>query len=164
MDLAFIRRLYAYNEWANARYFAAARALSNEALGRPITSSFSSIRDTLGHIVGAEWIWLRRWLGESPTAQPSWTTGATLDELRREMDAVEAARHRFLDGVDATRLTKAVSFRFLSGRAAEASLVTLLVHVVNHSTYHRGQLATLLRQVGATPPSTDLLLFPGAPA
>jgi uncharacterized damage-inducible protein DinB len=164
MDLALIRQLYAYNEWANARYFVAAGELSEEAYGRAVTSSFPSIRDTLGHVVGAEWIWLQRWLGESPTAQPSWTTGATRDELRRELDGVESARHGFLDGLDAARLGAPVSFRFLSGRPAEASLVALLVHVVNHSTYHRGQLATLFRQVGATPPPTDLLLFPGAHA
>jgi uncharacterized damage-inducible protein DinB len=64
--------------------------------------------------------------------------------------------------LDPAALGRTVAFRFLSGNAGEATLVSLLLHVVNHSTYHRGQLATLFRQVGVAPPQSDLLLFPAA--
>jgi uncharacterized damage-inducible protein DinB len=161
VNLEIIQHFYAFNEWANGRYFTAAAELSDEAFTRSIPSSFPSIRETLAHIVSAEWIWLQRWLGESPAAQPAWMPGASLGTLRRELDDVEASRKQFLGGLDATRVGQTVSFRFLSGKPGEASLIALLMHVVNHSTYHRGQLATLFRQVGAVPPGTDLVLFPG---
>ena len=161
LNLEIIQHFYAFNEWANARYVTAAAELSDEAFTRTIPSSFPSIRDTLGHVVAAEWIWLQRWLGESPAAQPSWVAAASLVALRRELDAVESSRQRFLASLDADRIGQTVSFRFLSGKPGEASLISLLLHVVNHSTYHRGQLATLFRQVGAVPPGTDLVLFPG---
>ena len=72
---------------------------------------------------------------------------------------VEAQRAAFLAGLSEARLGEAVRYRTLKGDEYENALGDLLRHVLNHSTYHRGQAATQLRQLGATPPATDLILY-----
>jgi uncharacterized damage-inducible protein DinB len=159
MTVDDVRALFAYDEWANARIFEAASALDPEQRTRRLTSSFPSIQETLAHIVMAEWVWLRRWKGESPTARPPWAGGAEVARLREALSAVEGERAGFLAGLTDARLGEPISYRTLKGEEQRGQLAGLCQHVVNHSTYHRGQAATLLRQVGATVPSTDLVVF-----
>jgi uncharacterized damage-inducible protein DinB len=153
------RQLFAYGSWANALMFSVAQGLSEEQLLAHAASSFPSLAATLGHIVGAEWIWLRRWLGESPTSAPSWAAAPVMAELAAQLAAVEAERASFVDSLSDADLDRAVSYRSLAGQAYSDPLDGQFRHVVNHSTYHRGQLATLLRQLGVTPPNTDLIRF-----
>jgi len=68
MELDSIRQLYDYNRWADRRILAKAGTLASEDFIRSMGNSFSSVRDTLAHILGAEWIWLERWQGRSPKA------------------------------------------------------------------------------------------------
>jgi uncharacterized damage-inducible protein DinB len=107
----------------------------------------------LGHIVGAEWIWLRRWLGDNPTAAPGWVAESSLSELRDRLAAVEAEREQFLTQLADDDLQRIVEYRRLSGEAHADRLADLVRQVVNHSTYHRGQVATQLRHIGVNPPT-----------
>src|ERR1039458_2617911 len=68
MDLDDIQTLYAYNRWTNQRLFAALEKLSDRQLATEVQSSFPSIRETVFHILFAEWLWLKRWQGTSPRA------------------------------------------------------------------------------------------------
>src|SRR6476661_1982684 len=77
-----IRPLYEYNAWANRRSLAAAEKLTVEQFTKPMGSSFSSIRDTLAHIYGAEWIWLERFQGRSPSGLPNVKDFEDLASLR----------------------------------------------------------------------------------
>ena len=70
MTLEYIRTLYRYNDWANAHMLEAASQLDQEQFGRDMGSSFASVRDTLLHMLYAEWIWLERWHGRSPEGAP----------------------------------------------------------------------------------------------
>jgi len=151
--------LFAYDAWANGEVFAAAEQLSDEQLTAAIASSFPSIRSTLGHIVGAEWIWLRRWLGEHPSGAPGWVEEASLSELKTQLGAIEAERARYLEGMTDAGLEQQVAYRSLKGEPDTQKLSGQLRHVVNHSSYHRGQVATQLRQLGRTPPGTDLIRY-----
>lgn len=159
MRVAEARRLFAYTEWANARLFAAAAGLSEEAFLAPVASSFGSVRDTLAHILSGEWIWLWRFKGETPTAAPAWVKRAGRAELREILAGVEAERRAFLDGLTEEALATPLTYRLLSGTEYRNTLADLVRHVVNHSTYHRGQAVTQLRQLGVTPPATDLIAF-----
>lgn len=159
MRVADVLSLYAYNEWANARIFSAAGELDQEVFTTPRGSSFSSIRDTVAHIATSEWVWLRRWRGESPSAQPEWSSlqdAAALTEKLREVAADRAAFLRELADAD---LARPLAYRNLKGDDFSEPLVDQLVHVVNHSSYHRGQVATLSRQAGFAAPATDLIVF-----
>ncbi len=148
-----------YGSWANALMFGAAEGLPPERLEAAAAGSFPSVVSTLAHIVGAEWIWLRRWLGDSPTGVPPWAAKPTLPELRAQLSGVETERDSFLDGLSDADLDRPVSYRTLAGHAHSDPLGQLLRHVVNHSTYHRGQLSAQLRQLGHTPPNTDLVRY-----
>ena len=156
MNAADIRRLYTYTDWANERMLATIDPLSDEQRTQVIPSSFPSILETLTHIAFAEWVWLRRWLGESPLSPPEGTSfGETRDRLR----AVAAERRAYLDGLSDDAVAGTVSYRSVKGDAFTMNLGDVLVHCANHSTYHRGQLVTMLRQVGAKPPGTDFTEF-----
>ncbi len=159
MTMDEARELFAYGAWANARALAAAEALTDEQLGAAAASSFPSVRATLGHIVAAEWIWLRRWCGESPTAAPPWVAESSLAELKARLLGLEAERAQYLGRLSDADLDRVVAYRNLSGEAHADRLSGLLRHVVNHSTYHRGQAATQMRQLGRTPPNTDLITY-----
>lgn len=159
MRIAEVQSLYAYNEWANARIFSAAAALDPEVFTTPRGSSFSSIRDTLAHIATSEWVWLRRWRGESPTAPPEWESLREASALTRKLAEIEADRRAFLDELSDDDLAKPLAYRNLKGDEFRQPLVEMLLHVVNHSTYHRGQIATLFRQAGLAAPTTDLIVF-----
>ena len=159
MTIGEVRGLFAYDAWANALVFEAAAGLSEEQLGQTVASSFPSVGGTLAHVVAAEWLWLRRWLGESPAGFPDWVAKAVLAELRARLSAVEQDREAFLASLSDGDLGRIVSYRNLAGQPFSDRLDGLIRHVVNHSTYHRGQAATLLRQLGLKPPSTDLIVY-----
>jgi uncharacterized damage-inducible protein DinB len=74
--------LYDFNAWANHRTIDAVATLTPEQFTKPMGSSFSSVRDTLAHICGGEWVWLERFLGRSPSAMPDNSRFADLDSLR----------------------------------------------------------------------------------
>jgi uncharacterized damage-inducible protein DinB len=159
MTIAEARQLLAYCEWANTRLFAAAEALAAEQLAAEAVSSFPSVRATLGHILGSEWIWMRRWEGGSPAAAPGWVEGASLPELRGHHGRVQSDRDEYMAGLTDEDLNRVIGYRTLAGKEAASPLADIIRHVVNHSTYHRGQVATQLRQLGVTPPSTDLVAY-----
>lgn len=159
MTLSELRRFFTYNEWANARILGAAEGLSREALTKDLASSFPSIRDTLSHIVAVEWVWLRRWKGESPSVAPDWAAAPDVQTLKARLRDVEAERAGFLDGLRDADLQRRVAYVNFKDEHWEYALGDLLLHLVNHSTYHRGQVATMLRQVGAGAPATDFLVY-----
>ena len=159
MNRQDIITLYDYNAWANGRILGAVEPLAPEAFLRDLKNSFPSVRDTLTHILGAEWIWLRRWHGESPSQILPATDFPSLASLRDRYSSVEKERRAFLEGLSEERLTQPFQYKDIAGNAHSLLLVQSLQHVVNHGTYHRGQITTMLRQLEAKPVSTDLSRF-----
>jgi len=157
--LGEILDLYAYNRWANARTLDATAALADEDYLRELGSSFPSIRDTLEHVLAAEWIWLSRWRGVSPARLRSDWNPVLHHALRSRWSAFEADQAEFLARLTEERLLEAIPYRQMSGEEFSDPLWRLMRHVVNHSTYHRGQVTTMLRQLGADAASTDLVVF-----
>jgi len=151
--------LYAYNRWANARVLDAVAKLNTEQYTRDLSNSFRSVHDTLTHILAAEWIWLRRWQGESPKALLNPADFPDLAALRAKWMEVELEQMAFVNNLTDERLGMPVSYINTKGKTWTYSLWQMLQHVVNHSTYHRGQVTTMLRQLGAEPAATDFLLF-----
>jgi uncharacterized damage-inducible protein DinB len=156
---ATIRELYAYNHWANQRTLASVEPLSAEEFTRDLGNSFSSIRDTMAHILGAEWIWLERWLGRSPRELLPAADFPSVEALRQRRHAVEQDLNRFLETLTPEGLQKSLAYINRAGEPFAYPLWQQMVHVVNHSSYHRGQIVTLLRQIGRTPENTDFLVY-----
>ena len=158
-DLAYFQELFAYNDWANDGLLDAVRVIESEQLKRDLGNSFPSVHDTLAHIAAAEWIWLERWLGRSPERLPNGPDFSGLDAVVEKLRTVRSDRNRWFRAVPQGALSQNVSYRNLRGVIYAYPLWQQLTHVLNHSTYHRGQVVTMLRQLGQKPASTDLLLF-----
>ncbi|NWJ40046.1 MAG: DinB family protein [Geothrix sp.] len=159
MTPADLLDLFRYDAWANARLASAILQLPPEAAAQDLGGSFPTLRTTFAHIVSAEWLWLERWRGSHPTAAPGWVASADLAQLVGQLKEVEAERDAFLAGLSEADLGATCAFTLLSGKAASHALRDLLVHAANHSTYHRGQLAAMLRRLGSPAPATDFLVY-----
>jgi len=159
MDVTDIRRLCRYDAWANARFLRVVEGLTEEQVTRSLTSSFPTVLHTLAHIVASGWIWVERWEGRTPTASPDWVRAPSLPVLRGQLADVEARLDRYLSSLTPEALARPFTWRRLNGEQVSARLGDVLVHLVNHGTYHRGQLTTMIRQVGGTPPGTDFSSF-----
>src|SRR5690242_4406857 len=154
-----IRTLYDYNAWANRRSLDAAAALTTEQFTKPLGSSFSSVRDTLGHIFGAEWIWLERFQGRSPASLPDVTHFTDIESLKESWVEFEPRLLNFVRGLTQLDLDRVLEYKTLKFGVYSNPLWQSMQHVVNHGTYHRGQVTTLLRQLGAQPILTDLMHY-----
>jgi uncharacterized damage-inducible protein DinB len=159
MSVEEIRYLFRYTVWANAQVFDAAGQLSADELTRDLKNSFPSVRDTLVHLLFAEWVWLRRWEGESPREVLDPSKYADVDAVRARLDDVARRREELLAGLDDAALARELIYTNSKGERWSYRLGHMMSHVVNHSTYHRGQVVTMMRQLGHDAPSTDLLMY-----
>lgn len=159
MTSDYVRQLLGFHYWARDRVMIAAGSLGAEQYARPMGNSFASVRDTLNHLYQAEWIWYSRWNGVSPTAFPEIDL-ADLDTLRERWLELEGKVRDYLDEAGEAGLQRIIPYRLMSGKESASPLWQMVAHVVNHATYHRGQVTTLLRQLGAAPPpSTDMITY-----
>jgi uncharacterized damage-inducible protein DinB len=154
-----IQLLFDYNDWANRRSLSAAEKLSGEQFLKPLGNSFSSVRDTLAHIYGAEVVWLERFHGRSPSSLPSVADFADFATLHDQW--TNHAQHliAFVRGLTQSDLDREMEYKTLKFGIYRNPLWQSMQHLVNHGTYHRGQVTTLLRQLGAQPILTDLMHF-----
>lgn len=159
MNVSEVRKLYEYNRWANRRVVEACGAIDASAFTRHSGGSFGSIRETLAHIAWAEWLWLERWQHRSPK-QAALPDASDLQAIARVIDDVARGQQSFIEQISDDRLSERIAYINIKGERWEYTLAEMLQHLVNHSTYHRGQIVTLLRQAGATTvSSTDFLLY-----
>jgi uncharacterized damage-inducible protein DinB len=159
IEVGTIRELYGYNRWANVRIFEAVRPLTPEQFGRDLGSSYPSVRDTLAHVVWAEWLWLQRWKGTSPRIVFEPADFPRAAALEAQWLGVAADQRVFLDGLTNQRLASMVRYVNLQGQPWEYPLWRQMYHLVNHSSYHRGQVTAMMRQLGSRAVSTDFLVF-----
>jgi uncharacterized damage-inducible protein DinB len=159
MNLQDLQTLLDYNYWARDRVFDALDPLTPEQAMRDLGGSFASVHDTVTHIYSAELVWFGRWNGESPTL----LTGAAFPDLaavRRAWAGHEAKMRAFVSDLGDAGVDRVFEFKMFSGQPTAAPFWQMLQHVVNHGTYHRGQITTKLRQLGAQPAkSLDMIAF-----
>lgn len=159
MTSDFIHQILDYHYWARDRLLLATDALSAEQYARPMGNSFSSIRDTLNHIYQAESLWYSRWNGVSPTTFPS-DDLPDVASLRSRWTALELKVREHVAGAGVTGLQRILQYRLMNGTEGASPLWQMVVHVVNHGTYHRGQVTTMLRQLGVAPAqSLDMITY-----
>jgi uncharacterized damage-inducible protein DinB len=151
MNLQDLRTMLDYHYWARDRLLDALEPLTPDQLNRDLGSSFKSIRETLVHTYAAEWAWHARWLGNSPTALLPADQFPDVAAVRRVWSQHERNMRAFLDGLGEDGVSRVFEYKLLSGQAGASPLWQMLQHVVNHASYHRGQVTTMLRQLGAKP-------------
>ncbi|HKH98850.1 MAG TPA: DinB family protein [Candidatus Sulfotelmatobacter sp.] len=146
MNLAdYLRRQFDYDEWANREVLAAIRA----------TGADERSLKLMAHILSAERLWLER-LKHQPQTSPVWPKG---DLAECEAQAAELARlwREFLDLITAGDVAQSISYKNSKGEVWTNAIVDILTHVVIHSAYHRGQIASHMRALGQTPAYTDFI-------
>ena len=156
----YIHTLIEYNYWARDRILASADPLSQEQLTRSLASSFGSVLETLVHMHFAEWIWHQRWQGTSPSSAPDSSGITSVAALRDVWRPLEAQIRAFVESLGPAGLSRVIEYKTMNGQAGRSAYWQMIVHLVNHGGYHRGQVATLLRLLGARPAqSTDMIVF-----
>ena len=159
MNTQDIELLYRYDRWANGLVFGCASKLTGEQLTMDLHSSHRSVRDTLAHILGANWVWLERWRGTSPKTLLDARQFPNVMSLSARLKEIEQQQIEFITTLTDESLDRVIAYTNTKGEHWEYPLGHLMQHVVNHSSYHRGQVTTMLRQLGADAASVDLLYF-----
>lgn len=159
VTLSTVRFLYDYHYSMNTKMLTACEALTPEQWDQPLGHSWGSVHSMLAHMLAAEIIWLARWKGDKPTTLPRAESFPALTDVRRAWSAVEAELRAFLADCDETRLQADFTYTNTRGRTVTVPFGPLLLHVVNHGTHHRGELAAMLTVLDVPHPEDDLLYY-----
>lgn len=149
-----------YNHWANQKLVQLYSPLDEAAANKTIVSSFPSVKQTFLHIWDAELIWLKRLQGHSLTAFPSENFQGGFNEVLNGLLSNSEDLHNFIAAQAEAFFEMPIEYRTLSGKAYSQIAFQMIQHCLNHSTYHRGQLITMARQLGLNDiPTTDFVDF-----
>ncbi len=159
VTLELLRFLFQFNLWADLRTLDASSSLTGEQFTRNLGSSFGSVRDTLVHLYGAEWVWNERIQGRSPTALVSGATFPDFASVRVKLEEMDRYYIDFVSRLTPEDLDRVMHYKSFAGDAFSNPLWQSLHQLTNHASYHRGQVVTMLRQLGVKPVSTDLIGF-----
>lgn len=154
-----ILRLFDYHHWAGDKVFDALAPVSAPHLDQKWGGSFGTGRALLRHVVAVEHLWYERWNGNSPKSIPEFPSDLSGADFRAEWHKARDNQERYLDEMSRDMLASELTYTNIKGERWTYPLVDILEHVVNHGTYHRGQITHLLRDLGFPAPSTDYLLF-----
>jgi uncharacterized damage-inducible protein DinB len=159
MTLDDMRILFEFNYWAKARLMGVLESLSDEQFAKDLGSSHGGIYGTLLHVVGAENIWLSRWTDKTVLKLLDPKDYPTLAAVRKKWDEVEHGMSEFVSSLTEENISAVVTYKTTEGKQFSYPLWQMMQHVVNHSSYHRGQIVTMLRQLGIRPVGTDLIAY-----
>ncbi|MFN8249696.1 MAG: DinB family protein [Ferruginibacter sp.] len=150
----------AYNLWANQRILDVILNLTDEQINREIESSFSSIFKTVAHMWDAESLWWQRVKMMEKHERPSDHFTGTITEMADHLIKQSKQWKEWVDLATEAALEHEFIYRNTKKEQFKQPVSEVLHHIFNHATYHRGQLVTMLRQVGVKHiPGTDLVLF-----
>ena len=156
--LPVLREEIDHNYWARDCQLRTCSSLSAEQFLRPVGGSFPSMRDTLAHMLAVEWIWLERWKGNSPKALIPASQFPSLGVLVERWGALEFDVREYVSGLDEAALERPLTCASTRGEKWTYPLWPMMAHLLNHQSYHRGQVTTLLRMLGVRPPRIDFLV------
>ena len=159
MDRDFFSRLWTFHHWANGKTFDALASVSAQELDKPWGGSFKNGRGLLQHVVGGDRIWVDRWNGTSTKSAPQFPPTHGGREFRDEWQKVKADQRRYFDSLTPQKLQSSLTYTNLRGETHTWPMTDLIYHLVNHGTYHRGQMTQLLRDLGQGAPATDFTVY-----
>jgi len=151
--------LFTYNRWADDRVLTACRALSPEAYTRELPGGMTSLRATLVHIAAATHAWSRRVQGQTVTILAPEAELPTIEDAARILAEANDVFARLVATLTPERLAGIFTYRNLKNEEKRLPFWAVLRHVVNHASYHRGQVAVKLKRLGVEPPATDLVFW-----
>jgi uncharacterized damage-inducible protein DinB len=141
----YLRRQFAYDRWANREVFRTIRADSSDERSMRL----------LAHILSAERLWLER-ITQQPQSMPVWPK-ADLAQCETQIAELASLWREFLKDANDSSLSHAISYKNSQGEPWTSTLQDILTHVLMHSAYHRGQIASHMRERGNAPAYTDFI-------
>jgi uncharacterized damage-inducible protein DinB len=161
MTVKDLEALFDYGYWANGKFFEVLSQLTDEQFIQPVAGSYGSVRNTLVHMLSAEWGWLDRCGGIARGPALSAPDYPTLASVRARWRQVEGHVRQFLASLRDEDLERTIEFSIGNGPKRVMRLGELMHHAAIHGVHHRGQVALLLRSLGSTPGNVDILLYYG---
>ncbi|MBW7888544.1 MAG: DinB family protein [Bacteroidetes bacterium] len=159
MTLDEAQLLFEFESWANARIFSALDSFPAEKLYEDMKSSFGSIHGTLVHICAAKSVWIQRLNNEAAIKPLTTKDLPKYDDVKGKIKKIEADYSKYISSLNYEKLNADISLGNSRGEVSTQKIWMILQHIVNHSTYHRGQIITMIRQAGGTTTNTDLINF-----
>lgn len=152
--------LYDYNYWATDKLLRQAQNLSPEQFTADTTFCFGSMRETFVHILSAEWVWrMRCQEGVSPEKMMEESTFPEIEPLRSKIAEEKSNMLGYIKTLSESELDRIVAYKNTKGKNAENRLWHILVHVVNHGTQHRSEIAEMLTRHGRSPGNIDFIVY-----
>jgi uncharacterized damage-inducible protein DinB len=159
-----VRDLYAYNRWATARILDTAAKLPAEQLHAPQTAGHGSVRDTLLHMLRPQRAWLSWWDGSlsaedarkitfDPSAYPN------VAAVRGLWESVEAQTQTFVGSLADDDLARVYEYTLPNGVEMRLPLWRMMLHIANHGTQHRSEVAAMLTGFGQSPGDLDYIVY-----
>jgi len=158
MTIRDLQDLYDYGDWANAMLFRVISQITPDEFTRSVAGSYGSIRDTLVHVLSAEWGWLDRCGGKPRGPRLSPDDYPTLESIQTTWNDVSRHVREFLSTLEDADLARDIEYSIGSARSV-MPLGELMHHGAIHGVHHRGQIALLLRLLGYTPGNFDILFY-----
>lgn len=152
-------RMFEYNEWAWQRVFPSLAALRDEEYFAERPFFWHSLHGLAVHSYGADWIWLQRCRGVSPSALPSRESVIDLADLRQKWDPVRGDFRAWVAQRTEAELGEDIRYSDTAGKPYLFNLNDLLRHLMNHATEHRSQMTPTLFQLGQPTEPLDYLYF-----
>lgn len=155
-----LQKHFDFNLWANGKFVEILKTVDENIFEQEVTSSFPSLRKTVLHIWDAEFIWLKRLEGVSLSEFPSKHFTGNKEQCLSGFIENSKTFAAFLEGKDKAYFESSIAFKTISGDSFTESVEGIIYHVVNHGSFHRGQLVTMMRTLGITTvPSSDLIRY-----
>jgi uncharacterized damage-inducible protein DinB len=154
-DLTQLRRLVAYNQWADEKILAAIDGMTQAELDRKVEAYFGTLAENLRHNLGAQRLWLARWKGAPNPSLDAPPAG----QWRAAFAEVHAGQRRFVEALTAAEAERTTRWTDLAGHPHEGQLDQLIVHTMNHGTHHRAEAGLLLERIGRSPGDMDYVYF-----
>jgi len=155
----YFQQLHDYSCWANQRYLAVAERLTDEQLHRMQGHSWGDVHALLVHMLSSEWVWLQRWQGSSPKGHLDKADFPTLDALKARWAEQEAEMRGFIGTQTDESLQAAITYANFSGETFSVPLWQMLMHVANHETHHRGELAAMFALMDVPHPEEEVIQY-----
>ncbi len=154
-----LQQYSAYNLWANKRIIEQIKQLTDEQINKGIASSFPSLYKTLLHMMEVENVWWERLKLTEHTTPSGWFSG-NFDELSKKLLQISQQWVDWVSNANEVNITHVFAYQNSKKEQFKQPVYEMLLHLFNHQTYHRGQLVTMLRQLGADKISpVDFIVF-----
>ena len=155
----YLLTLYDYTYWANHRYFNVAKNLTDEQLHRMQGHSWGDVHAVFVHMMSSEWVWLQRWQGIFPKGHLSKDDYPTLASVEKRTRELETEMRAFIESQTENSLQSIMTYPNFRNETFSVPLWQMLMHVTNHETHHRGELAAMYALMDVPHPEDELIQY-----